>query len=60
MTREEAKMELMSIYGSLSSNKQIAIDTLLEQEPCDECVYSTKDGYCQYDDITETTPPLEP
>ena len=34
MTREEAKMELMSIYGSLSSNKQIAIDTLLEQEPC--------------------------
>lgn len=33
MTREEAKMELMSIYGSLSSNKQIAIDTLFEQEP---------------------------
>ena len=32
----------------------------LEQEPCDKCVYSTKDGYCQYDDITETIPPLEP
>jgi len=30
-----------------------------EQEPCDKCVYSTKDGYCQYDDITETIPPLK-
>ena len=25
---------------------------------CDKCVYSTKDGYCQYDDITETIPPF--
>ena len=33
---------------------------LLEQQPCDKCVYSTKDGYCQYDDITETIPPLKP
>ena len=32
----------------------------LEQQPCDKCVYSTKDGYCQYDDITETIPPLKP
>lgn len=32
----------------------------LEQESCDKCVYSTKDGYCQYDDITETIPPFEP
>lgn len=32
----------------------------LEQQPCDKCVYSTKDGYCQYDDITETIPPLTP
>ena len=32
----------------------------LSQEPCDKCVYSTKDGYCQYDDISETIPPLEP
>lgn len=31
-----------------------------EKEPCDKCVYSTKDGYCQYDDITETIPPFEP
>ena len=32
----------------------------LKKEPCEKCVYSTKDGYCQYDDITETIPPLEP
>ena len=32
---------------------------LLEQEQCDKCVYSTKDGCCQYDDITETIPPFE-
>jgi hypothetical protein len=38
---------------------KLAIKTL-EQEPCDKCVYSTKDGYCQYDDITETIPPLKP
>lgn len=31
-----------------------------KQQPCDKCVYSTKDGYCQYDDITETIPPLDP
>ena len=31
----------------------------LEQEPCDKCVYSTKDGYCQYDDITEAILPYE-
>lgn len=31
-----------------------------DQESCDKCVYSTKDGYCQYDDITETIPPLKP
>jgi len=24
------------------------------------CVYSTKDGYCQHDDITEAIPPFEP
>jgi len=38
MKREQAKMELMSIYGSLSSDKQIAIDTLLEQEPCEDTI----------------------
>lgn len=31
-----------------------------EKDPCDKCVYSTKDGYCQYDDITETIPPFKP
>lgn len=32
----------------------------LEQESCDKCIYSTKDGYCQYDDITEAIPPFKP
>ena len=32
MDRERAKIELMQIYGSLSSEKQMAIDTLLEEE----------------------------
>lgn len=31
---------------------------IIEQEPCDKCVYSTSEG-CQYDDITETIPPFE-
>lgn len=31
-------------------------DNKYEQQPCDKCVYSTKDGYCQYDDIAETIP----
>ena len=30
MTPERAKSELMQIYGCLSSDKQIAIDTLIE------------------------------
>lgn len=38
MTRERAKSELMQIYGSLSSDKQRAIDTLLEQEPCEDAI----------------------
>lgn len=37
-----------------------AVTNSAEQEPCDRCVYSTKDGYCQYDDVSETIPPLEP
>lgn len=45
--------------GSYGADIDRAIKSL-EQEPCDKCVYSTKDGYCQYDDITETIPPLEP
>jgi len=35
-------------------------EVFYEKEPCDKCVYSTKDGYCQYDDISETIPPLKP
>ena len=31
----------------------------LQQEPCDKCVYSTSEG-CQYDDITEAIPPVDP
>ena len=31
----------------------------LQQQPCDKCVYSTSEG-CQYDDITETIPPVTP
>ena len=71
MTREEAKGFLIDIsykFGNMSieyltekdgENMREAIK-ILGQEPCDKCVYSTKDGYCQYDDITETIPPLEP
>lgn len=56
MDREQAKMELMQIYGSLSSEKQIAIDTLLEdKEPsrkghwidectCSECLFTHEDN----------------
>ncbi len=43
-------------HGNLKDN---SIIEELEQEPCDKCVYSTKDGCCQYDDIAETIPPLE-
>ncbi len=60
MTIEQAKSELMQIYGMLSPDKQRAIDTLVKIEPCEKCVYSTKDGCCQYDDITETIPQFEP
>lgn len=31
---------------------------IVDQEPCDKCVYSTSEG-CQYDDITETIPPFD-
>lgn len=32
----------------------------LKQQPCDKCVYSTKDGYCQYDDIAKIIPTKQP
>ena len=71
MTREEieeAKNELSKLIFELGfednvDDKIYALNMAikaLSQEPCDKCVYSTKDGYCQYDDITETIPPLEP
>lgn len=61
MTREEAwKNAKGYLYDALSGEEADEIIKALEQEPCDKCVYSTKDGYCQYDDITETIPPFEP
>ena len=38
MTKEEAKSEIMQIYGALSPNKQRAIDTLVKIEPCEDCI----------------------
>lgn len=38
MTIEQAKSELMQIYGALSPNKQIAIDTLVKIQTCDDAV----------------------
>jgi hypothetical protein len=35
-------------------------DNKYDKQPCDKCVYSTKDGYCQYDDIAETIPTKQP
>ena len=67
MTKDEAKNLLLNAawLGTDETREKteeavrMAIE-LLEQEPCDKCVYSTKDGYCQYDDIAETIPQLEP
>lgn len=44
MTREEAKTEIMQIYGSLSEEKKMALDVLMAQEDgehdgCKDCVY---------------------
>lgn len=62
MTREKAiehgKKQLEIFGGEHREFIELAIKAL-EQEPCDKCVYSTKDGYCQYDDIAETIPPFE-
>ena len=38
MTIEQAKSELMQIYGALSPNKQVAIDTLVKIQPCEDAV----------------------
>ena len=52
MDRERAKIELMQIYGSLSSNKQMAIDTLLEQESCETTTNNDEPIYINYPIIT--------
>lgn len=38
MTIEQAKSELMQIYGALSPDKQRAIDTLMKIEPCEDAI----------------------
>ena len=70
MTREE-KIELLNKLLEIEGKNDIGnltraergefqqwINDAIEQESCDKCVYSTKDG-CQYDDITEAIPPFE-
>lgn len=42
MTIEQAKSELMQIYGALSPDKQRAIDTLLKIEPCEDAISRKK------------------
>ena len=66
MTIEQAKSELMQIYGALSPNKQIAIDTLIKasvkQEPkyCDRniCVSNEYNGIgCNECEVTKSQEP---
>ena len=70
MTREKAIKLIQNLIDQMNENGYAEIDSFhedallmaiktLEQEPCDKCVYSTKDGYCQYDDIIETIPPFD-
>ena len=61
MTKHEADVIgglNMTDQISNEAYKQIMIAAQDENEPCDDCVYSTNEG-CQYDDITETIPPFE-
>lgn len=63
MSREEASFILANIdrrvcNDELNEALDMAIKAL-EQESCNKCVYSTKNGYCQYDDIAETIPPFD-
>ena len=60
MTREEAIKAIQDFRNDYDSNGSGYLDDALDmaiqalsQEPCP---YSTKDGYCQYDDIAETIP----
>lgn len=71
MTREEL---IRNLEYTMKKHEHDRVDTFgtnialmckdvldyLWQEPCDDCAYSTKDGCCQYDDIAETIPPIEP
>lgn len=41
MTIEQAKSELMQIYGALSPDKQRAIDTLVKMKPCKDAISRT-------------------
>ena len=60
-TMEKHKNDTVNTFDTnISVMCKDILDYFEEQEPCDKCVYSTKDGYCQYDDITETIPPLDP
>lgn len=56
----EEKNDIGNLTRAERREFQQWISEALEQESCDKCVYSTKDGYCQYDDIAGTILPFEP
>lgn len=64
MTKQEAdfigSMNMCDEISNEAYKKIMCNCEVEEQQPCDDCVYSTKDSYCQYDDITEAISPLEP
>lgn len=72
MTREEAKTEIMQIYGSLSEEKKMALDVLMAQEDgehdgCKDCKHELKSAgeypcsYCKqnYKDMWEVKEPTD-
>lgn len=74
MTIEQAKSELMQIYGALSPNKQRAIDTLVKIEPCEDAIsreyvlskayaYGNglePEGYCVEVEDIQNAPSIQP
>ena len=48
MTREQAKTEIMQIYGSLSEEKKMALDVLMAQN-CDQCEVGNPCLDCEYE-----------
>ena len=48
MTNEQAKAELMQIYGMLSEEKKQAIDVLMAQN-CDQCEVGNPCLYCEHE-----------